>query len=150
MSPDRKIRILVAEDHVIARVGVTAIVNMFTIVEYVVCREATGIAITQQQQPVVVGDTLNVLVYFPLFTAGGLYLRRTPEAHKRLMLMSCVVMLDPVAARFFTLFSIAGLRNFAAVLRFPSPFWLCRSWRTIWQRGGALTGPLSAGSVGWR
>lgn len=126
------------------------VVDMFTIVEYVVCREAAGIAITQQQQPVVVGDTLNVLVYFPLFTAGGLYLRRTPEAHKRLMLMSCVVMLDPVAARFFTLFSIAGLRNFAAVLRFPSPFWLCRSWRTIWQRGGALTGPLSAGSVGWR
>ena len=28
MSPNRKIRILVAEDHVIARVGVTAIVNM--------------------------------------------------------------------------------------------------------------------------
>jgi len=47
------------------------VVDMFTIVEYVVCREAAGIAITQQQQPVVVGDTLNVLVYFPLFTAGG-------------------------------------------------------------------------------
>ena len=35
------------------------VVDMFTIVEYVVCREAAGIAITQQQQPVVVGDTCS-------------------------------------------------------------------------------------------
>ena len=97
------------------------VVSMFTVVEYVVRREAAGMAITERQQPVVVGDTLNMLVYFPLFVAGGLYLRREPEAHKRLMLVSCVVMLDPVAARFFTLFSIAGLRDFAAVLRAPVP-----------------------------
>jgi len=94
---------------------------MFTVVEYVVRREAAGMAITERQHSVVVGDTLNLLVYFPLFVAGGLYFRRKPEVHKRLMLASCLVMLDPVAARFFTLFTIAGLRNFAVVLRAPVP-----------------------------
>jgi hypothetical protein len=104
-----------------ALAALVVVASMFTVVEFVVRREAVGMAITEQQQPVVIGDTLNMLVYFPLFVAGALYFRGKPEAHKRLMLVSCVVMLDPVAARFFTLFSIAGLRDYAAVLRAPVP-----------------------------
>jgi hypothetical protein len=67
---------------------VVIVVSMFTVVEFVVRREATGIAIDERQHQVVVGDTLNMLFYFPLFIGAGLYLRRYPEAHKRLMLLA--------------------------------------------------------------
>jgi len=85
------------------------VVSMFTVVEFVVRREAAGIAIDERQHGVVVGDTLNMLLYFPLFFGAALCLRRFPAAHKRLMLLAGLVMFDPVVARYFTLFSLVGL-----------------------------------------
>jgi hypothetical protein len=89
--------------------GLVIVFSMFTVVEFVVRREAAGIAIDERQHGVVVGDTLNMLLYVPLFIGTALYLRRDSEAHKRLMMLAGVLMFDPVVARYFILFSLAGL-----------------------------------------
>lgn len=47
----------------------------------------------------VVGDLLS-LVVFPGFVAAGVYFRRRPDVHKRLMIASCFTIYGPVFARF--------------------------------------------------
>lgn len=76
------------------------VVNMFVVAEYIGRRDAAGMPI---QRGVVVGDTLLLLLYFPLAVGAALYFRRNAEAHKRLMLLSGLALYGPVVARYATL-----------------------------------------------
>jgi hypothetical protein len=96
-------------------------VGMFTVAEFLARRDVLKIATGEQQYGVVVGDTLVMLVYFPLLVAAGLYLRRDAAAHKRLMLLSSLVMLGPVLARYASLFRMAGLPPYLLVAVSPIP-----------------------------
>ena len=62
--------------------------GLFTVVEFLTRRDASGLTIGVPQHRVVIGDTLIMLTYFRLTVGAGLYLRRNLEAHKRLMLLS--------------------------------------------------------------
>jgi hypothetical protein len=73
------------------------VIAMYTLVQFLARRDARGIPTGEQQDGVVLGDTLAMLFYFPVLVASGIYLRRDPAAHKRLMLLSSIVMLGPGA-----------------------------------------------------
>ena len=81
------------------------VVSMFTVVEYIVRRDATGMPITQS---VVVGDTY-LLLCFVVIVSAALFLRRDPAAHKRLMLLASLVVFGPVVARYVALVDVGVL-----------------------------------------
>ena len=98
-----------------ALAALVIVVGMFTVVEYVLRREAAGTPITNG---VVLSDTYVLLLLFPLIVGAGLYLRRDAGAHKRLMLLASIVLLGPVAARFVTLADMGVLpREWLGFLR---------------------------------
>ncbi len=49
---------------------------------------------------IVVGDTLAMLVFFPLLVGVAALYRRRPETHKRLMMASCILLWPPVLSRY--------------------------------------------------
>jgi hypothetical protein len=86
------------------QLGVVAIVVAISIIPisaFVVVHAAqrTHGAITPHLQLEVVGDLLT-LVWFAGFVAAGVYFRRQPDVHKRLMMASCFTIYGPVFARF--------------------------------------------------
>jgi hypothetical protein len=86
------------------RLGIVAVVVGVLIIPisaFVVVHAAqrTHGAITPLLRLEVVGDLLS-LVWFAGFVAAGVYFRRRPDVHKRLMIASCFTIYGPVFARF--------------------------------------------------
>jgi hypothetical protein len=86
------------------RLGVVAIVVGILIIPisaFVVVHAAqkTNGAITRHLRLEIVGDLLT-LVWFAGFVVAGVYFRRQPDVHKRLMIASCFTIYGPVFARF--------------------------------------------------
>jgi hypothetical protein len=78
-------------------VGVLIIpISAFVVVH--AARRTQG-AITPLLRLEVVGDLLS-MVWFGGFVAAGVYFRRRPDVHKRLMIASCFTIYGPVFARF--------------------------------------------------
>jgi hypothetical protein len=105
----------------VALAVIVIVVAMYTLVQFLARRDARGMPTGEQQDGVVLGDTLVMLFYFPVLVASGIYLRRDPAAHKRLMLLSSIVMLGPVLARYGALLRMAGLPTYLLVAVSPIP-----------------------------
>jgi hypothetical protein len=88
---------------VVVVVGVLIIpISAFVVVH---AAQRTHGAITPLLRLEVVGDLLS-LVWFAGFVAAGVYFRRRPDAHKRLMIASCFTIYGPVFARFNELYGL--------------------------------------------
>jgi len=97
----------------IAAVAVASLVvpiSAFVIVRYVPRGFARGRTL-DFVRGLVVGDSLD-LVLFVVLVAAGVYFRRKPDVHKRLMIISCFAIYGPVLARFEIYYG----------LRVPDPF----------------------------
>jgi hypothetical protein len=57
---------------------------------------------------IVVDDMLEMVVTFPVLVGMGIWFRRKPDTHKRLMWLSCVTLWPPVLARYIATFAILG------------------------------------------
>lgn len=62
------------------------------------------------REPVIFGTSLAFLVAFSLLVASGIYLRRRPETHKRLMLLASFSIWGPAVGR------LPGVKAFPFVL----------------------------------
>jgi hypothetical protein len=83
---------------VAAVVGVLVVlISAYVLIRAVPRGFAAGLPI-EAIKGVVLGDLVS-LVWFSAFVGTGLYLRRRPEIHKRLMIASCFVFSGPVNAR---------------------------------------------------
>jgi hypothetical protein len=92
------------------RLGVVAVVVGILIIPisaYVVVHAAqrTHGAITPHLRLEILGDLLS-LVWFAGFVAAGVYFRRRPDVHKRLMIASCFTIYGPVFARFTAVYGL--------------------------------------------
>jgi hypothetical protein len=57
---------------------------------------------------IAVGDTLAMLVFFPLVVGAAVLYRRRPETHKRLMMASCILLWPPVLSRYVATLAANG------------------------------------------
>jgi hypothetical protein len=92
------------------RLGVAAVVTAGMVVPIsalVVARAAQrmGAVHTPLQRLEIVGDLLSLL-WFAGFVAAGVYFRRRPDIHKRLMIASCFTIYGPVFARFELVYGV--------------------------------------------
>jgi hypothetical protein len=92
------------------RLGVAAVVVGILIIPisaFVVVHAAqrTHGAITAHLRLEIVGDLLSLL-WFAGFVAAGVYFRRRPDVHKRLMIASCFTIYGPVFARFNSVYGL--------------------------------------------
>ena len=92
------------------RLGIVAVVVAVLIIPisaFVVVHAAQRMqgAHTPLQRLEVVGDLLS-LVCFAGFVAAGVYFRRRPDVHKRLMIASCFTIYGPVFVRFNLVFGL--------------------------------------------
>ena len=92
------------------RLGIVAVVDAVLIIPisaFVVVRAAqrTHGAITPLLRLEVVGDLLS-LVWFAGFVAAGVYFRRRPAVHKRLMIAACFTIYGPVFVRFNSVYGL--------------------------------------------
>jgi hypothetical protein len=92
------------------RLGVAAIVVGMLIIPisaFVVVHAAQRAhgAITPHLRLEILGDLLS-LVWFAGFVAAGVYFRRRPDVHKRLMVAACFTIYGPVFARFNAVYGL--------------------------------------------
>jgi hypothetical protein len=86
------------------RLGIVTVVVAASIIPvstFVVVHAARRMAgpITPLLRLEIIGDLLS-LIWFGCFVATGVYFRRRPDVHKRLMIASCFTIYGPVFARF--------------------------------------------------
>ncbi len=80
---------------------------------------------SDQAVGIVMGDALSMFVAFPALVGAGIWFRGRPEIHKRLMLLSCVLLFPPVASRYAATFLMYGWPPWPVILLGPIPIvWL--------------------------
>jgi hypothetical protein len=108
----------------LAVAGAMVITAAFTLAAFVPRASAASFT-PDQVNGIVMGDALSMFVVFPALVGAGVWFRSRPDIHKRLMLLSCVLLFPPVASRYVATFLMNGWPPWPAILLGPIPFvWL--------------------------
>jgi hypothetical protein len=87
--------------------GAVIVTGLYTIAKFV------PRAISTQFDParaadIVVGDTLNMLLFFPALLGAGIWFRNRPQTHRRLMLLASMSISLPVGTRYADMLVLIG------------------------------------------